>query len=52
MAGPQALVALEPDGTEAWSAELLLAASNVAFGAGIVVVSDFEGNVAAYRVAA
>jgi outer membrane protein assembly factor BamB len=52
VAGPQALVALEPDGTEAWSAELPLSPSNVAFGAGILVVSDFEGNVAAYRVAA
>jgi outer membrane protein assembly factor BamB len=52
VAGPQALVALETDGTEAWSAELPLSASNVTFGAGILVVTDFEGNVAAYRVAA
>jgi molecular chaperone DnaK len=46
------LRALAPDAAEAWSAELPLPAQHVASGGGALIVSDFEGNVAGYRVAA
>jgi molecular chaperone DnaK len=46
------LRALAPDAAEAWSAELPLLAQHVASGGGALIVSDFEGNVAGYRVAA
>ncbi len=52
VAGTSTLRALGPDGTELWSTEQPLMAQNVAAGGGAVIVSDFEGNVAGYRVAA
>jgi outer membrane protein assembly factor BamB len=52
VAEPGSLRALAPDATEAWSAELPLLGQHVASGGGALIVSDFEGNVAGYRVAA
>ena len=50
IAAPGALRALDPDGAQAWSTELPVDGLTIAFGPGTLVVTDFEGNVAAYRL--
>ncbi|HET6950280.1 MAG TPA: PQQ-binding-like beta-propeller repeat protein, partial [Acidimicrobiales bacterium] len=50
VAGGGALRALAPDGTQAWSTSLPVDAQGIAAAGDVLAVTDFEGNVAAYRL--
>jgi outer membrane protein assembly factor BamB len=50
VAGANSLQALEPDGSQAWTTELPLDASAIGAGPGALVVADYEGMVAGYRL--
>jgi len=50
VAGVGSLRALAPDATQEWSTELPVAAQTVAASGDALVVADFEGNVAGYRL--
>ena len=52
VAGSDSLRALAPDGSEAWSAEAPFFGYELAFGGGALIMSDSEGRVAGYRIAA
>jgi hypothetical protein len=52
VAGSDSLRALATDGSEAWSAEAPFFGYELAFGGGALIMSDSEGHVAGYRIAA
>jgi outer membrane protein assembly factor BamB len=52
VAGVSSLRALAPDGSEAWSAAAPFLGYELAFGGGVLIMSDSEGHVAGYRIAA
>ncbi|HEY7071373.1 MAG TPA: PQQ-binding-like beta-propeller repeat protein, partial [Acidimicrobiales bacterium] len=52
LAGSDSLRALAPDGSEVWSAAAPFYGYELAFGGGALIMSDSEGHVAGYRIAA
>jgi len=52
VAGSDSLLALATDGSEAWSADAPFFGYELAFGGGALIMSDSEGHVAGYRIAA